>query len=407
MISASDAAAPRVRTVLVVDDSAFMRKLIVEMINDDPRFQVAGIARDGVDAMAQVQRLDPDIVTLDLEMPKLDGLAVLMRLMSEAPRPVVVLSAGGAQYGDATLRALELGAVDFVRKPSGPVSLDLPVIRDRLIAALLAASRANVVTASARGAPHGSATAQGRLGATRAPAQARESHMRGSQEAQGARADAGGQSTTHSPPVVYAAKQPNAQHLVVIASSTGGPRALAQIIPMLPAALRAAVVVAQHLPAEFTAALADRLSRVSAMTVCEADDGVTLLAGTVYIARGGVNSTVVALPHSAVIRQRDKADRGAATPSADVLFTSAAAAFGSHCTGVVLTGMGRDGAAGLRRIRAAGGRAIVQDEASCSIYGMPRAALAEAGADEIASLSMMAGTISRLVPEGRVEWLMA
>ena len=396
MISASDAAAPRVRTVLVVDDSAFMRKLIVEMINDDPRFQVAGIARDGVDAMAQVQRLDPDIVTLDLEMPKLDGLAVLMRLMSEAPRPVVVLSAGGAQYGDATLRALELGAVDFVRKPSGPVSLDLPVIRDRLIAALLAASRAKVGTAGARVEARGSATAQ-----------ARESHMLGSQAPQGGRGDAGGWPATLSPAALDAANQPNAQHLVVIASSTGGPRALAQIIPMLPATLGAAVVVAQHLPAEFTAALADRLSRVSAMTVCEADDGVTLLAGTVYIARGGINSTVIALPHSAVIRQSDKAARGAGTPSADVLFTSAAVAFGSHCTGVVLTGMGRDGAAGLRRIRAAGGRAIVQDEASCSIYGMPRAALAEAGADEIASLSMMAGTISRLVPEGRVEWLMA
>lgn len=406
MSATSDADAASVRTVLVVDDSAFMRKLIVEMINDDPRFHVAGIARDGVDAMAQVHRLDPDIVTLDLEMPKLDGLAVLTRLMSGAPRPIVVLSAGGAHYGDATLRALELGAVDFVRKPSGPVSLDLPVIRDRLIAALLAASRANVVSEWARAAPHGAATAQNRSGRTRERAQAGTSHIRGSQEQCGTRIEARVRAATHTAPAVHAVHQPHAQHLVVVASSTGGPRALAQIIPMLPAALGAAVVVAQHLPAEFTPALADRLSRVSAMRVCEADDDMELLAGTVYIARGGVNSTIVALPHSVVIRQHDVAGRGVATPSADVLFTSAAAAFGSHCTGVVLTGMGRDGSAGLRRIRAAGGQAIVQDEASCSIYGMPRAALAEAGADEIASLSMIAGTISRMVPEGRVEWLM-
>ena len=127
------------RGVLIVDDSAFMRKLIGEMIAAHPGFHVVGFARDGVDAMTQVKRLDPDIVTLDLEMPRLDGLDVLQRIMAESPRAVVVLSAGGAQYGDATLRALELGAVDFVRKPSGPVSLDLPVIHDRLIGALAAA----------------------------------------------------------------------------------------------------------------------------------------------------------------------------------------------------------------------------------------------------------------------------
>ncbi|HEY7898972.1 MAG: chemotaxis-specific protein-glutamate methyltransferase CheB [Gemmatimonadales bacterium] len=354
------------RSVLVVDDSAFMRKLIAEMVDAHPGFHVIGVARDGVDAIAQVHRLDPDIVTLDLEMPKLDGLDVLQRIMSEARRPVVVLSAGGAQYGDATLRALELGAVDFVRKPSGPVSLDLLTIRDRLVAALEAASRA-----------------------TLAPPPATH---------------------TRRPEAGFAVPQlvPRfANHVVVIASSTGGPRALAEIVPLLPATLNAAVVIAQHLPGEFTPALAERLARASDILVREAEDRLPLCAGTVYIARGGVNTTVTGLAGSAVLRLSQPASRLGATPNADVLFESAAQVFSGDCTGVVLTGMGRDGSAGLRQIRSAGGRAIVQDEASSAIYGMPRVALAEAGADEVVALSKMASAIIGMVPKERLEWLTA
>lgn len=353
------------RSVLVVDDSAFMRKLIGEMVGAQPGFRVVGFARDGVDAMAQVGRLDPDIVTLDLEMPKLDGLDVLQRIMTESPRAVVVLSAGGAQYGDVTLRALELGAVDFVRKPSGPVSLDLPIIRDRLIGALEAAARATLAGPSAIVSPP---------------------------------------EVTPNDSVIV---QHAAQHVVVIASSTGGPRALSEIIPRLPASLGAAVVVAQHLPGEFTAALANRLARTSGMTVCEAENGMSLVAGTVYIARGGCNTTIIGPVGAATLRQHESGPRSGATPSADALFESAAETFGVECTGVVLTGMGRDGAVGLKQIRSGGGSAIIQDEASSAIYGMPRAALAEAGADRIVSLSMMAKTIIGMVPKERLEWLTA
>ena len=355
-----------VRSVLIVDDSAFMRKLIAEMVGDHPDFCVIGIARDGVDAMQQLHRLAPDIVTLDLEMPRLDGLDVLQRIMAESPRPVVVLSAGGAQYRDATLRALELGAIDFVRKPSGPVSLDLPIIRDRLIAALEAAARAKISAPAPTTAP--------------------------------------------SPVALLAvpcAAQRAAPHVVVIASSTGGPRALAEIVPRLPASLATAVVIAQHLPGEFTPALAARLARESQMTVHEAQDGMPLSAGWVYIARGGLNTTIVGAPSNAVLREQLPTASVIATPNADVLFGSAARVFGADCTGVVLTGMGRDGAAGLREIRAAGGRAIVQDEASSAIYGMPRAALAEAGADHVASLSTIADEIIGMVPKERLEWLTA
>lgn len=354
------------RSVLVVDDSAFMRKLIAEMIDAHPGFRVIGIARDGVDAMHQIARLDPDIVTLDLEMPKLHGLAVLGRVMAESPRPVVVLSAGGAQYGDATLRALELGAVDFVRKPSGPVSLDLPIVREQLIAALEAAARATLAPPPVVVEPE-----LGRDASAPSP----EGHT--------------------------------ASQIVVIASSTGGPRALAEIVPQLPSELAAAVVIAQHLPAEFTGALAERLARSSRIRVREGDDAMPLSAGTVYIARGGVNTSVAFLAGRAVLVQHSVEQRAGATPCADILFDSAAQVFGAACTGVVLTGMGRDGAAGLRSIRSAGGRAIVQDAGSSAIYGMPRAALTEAGADHVVSLSGMASAIIGMVPEERLEWLTA
>jgi two-component system chemotaxis response regulator CheB len=362
------------RRVLVADDSAFMRKLIGEMIAENPGFSVVGFARDGLDALEQVERLQPDIVTLDLEMPRLDGLGVLKHIMSVSPRAVVVLSAGGPQYGDATLRALELGAVDFVRKPSGPVSLDLPIIRDRLMQALDAAAAARITAGDPAVCAPGSV--------------ARTVHsktIRGSADVEPA----------------------PARHVVVIASSTGGPRALADIVPRLPANLGAAVVIAQHLPCAFTPALAGRLSRSSDIAVAEGDDGLRLLSGVVYIARGGTDTTIVGAPGNAYLRQTRRSSLSAASPSADSLFESAAAVFDRGCTGVVLTGMGRDGAAGLKVIRAAGGCAIVQDQESSAIYGMPRAALAEAGADHVVPLAMVATAITESVPEERLQWLTA
>ena len=353
-----------VRSVLVVDDSAFMRKLISEMVDALPEFRVAGTARDGLDALTQIERTNPDIVTLDLQMPRLDGLEVLRRIMRESPRPVVVLSAGGEQFGDATLRALELGAVDFVRKPSGPVSLDLVVVRQRLVNALQAAASATVAARAAALTPV-------------------------------------------VKPAASAHTERQAHHVVVIASSTGGPRALAEIVPMLPYSIPAAIVIAQHIPGEFTPALAQRLDRGSAIAVREAQHGERLLEGTVYLARGGVNTVITGAPGSATLSILAAAPRTGATPSADLLFESAARVFGHECTGVVLTGMGRDGASGLRTIRSRGGRALVQDQASSAIYGMPRAALADAGADVVASLSSMASAIITAVSGERIEWLTA
>jgi two-component system chemotaxis response regulator CheB len=338
------------RTVLVVDDSAFMRRVVSDLVASDPRFTVVGTARDGMEALAQVHRLAPDIVTLDVEMPVLDGLAALGYIMSEAPRPVVMLSAAEGHGGaDLTIRALELGAVDFVRKPSGPISLDVARVRDRLLAALEAASCVNL-----RGVP-----ILARPGAVAATV-----------------------------PAAHPARR-----AVVVAASTGGPRALAELIPRLPATLGAAVLVAQHMPRGFTRSLAERLNGMSALPVCEAEDGAPLLQNRVYVAPGGRHFLVERGGDAVVARLHDGPPLWGVRPSADPLFRTAAAVFGAATVGVVLTGMGRDGADGLLALRAAGGAALVQDQASAIVYGMPGAALRVAGADRVVPLAAMAGAV--------------
>ncbi|WP_396213627.1 chemotaxis-specific protein-glutamate methyltransferase CheB [Gemmatimonas sp.] len=350
MSSFDRVAPPRVRhTVLVVDDSAFMRKLVSEIVASTGEFTVVGTARDGQDALAQVRTLQPDLVTLDVDMPGLDGLAALEFLMRDYPRPVVMLSAGGSDGGhDATLRALERGAVDFVRKPSGAISLDLEIVADQLLQALRAASTVRV-------------TAHPVLASGRMPAPHR------------------------SVPALLPLAGPPAR-VVCMAASTGGPAALAQLLPALPAWPDTAVLIVQHMPPGFTASFALRLDATSALTVHEAADGVPLRAGHAYIAPGGRHLRVQG-PREAprLVLGHDPSQWGV-RPAADPLFESVAELFGSHAVGMVLTGMGRDGASGLRAIRTAGGRGIVQDEASSIVPGMPEAARRAAGADAVASL---------------------
>lgn len=344
---------PRVHTILVVDDSAFMRKLIVEMLSTAPEFRVVGVARNGVEALEQIVALQPDLLTLDLEMPQLDGLQVLQQVMARAPRPVVVLSAGGAQFGAATMRALELGAVDVVMKPSGAVSLDLPVIRERLLDAL----RAAVASDTRKVQPRHPVTVQ--------------------------RPDGQERIVPH----------PAATQVVVIAASTGGPLALAKIIPRFPV-ISAAVLVAQHMPREFTPSLAGWLNRASVLPVTEAVDGEPVQGGRVYIAPGRSHIRVAGEGGGAVVAlEPTPVDAGGVAPSADELFLSAARIFGPRVVGVVLTGMGRDGAEGARAIRAAGGEVLVQDRGTAVVYGMPRAVLTGGGADRVVALDDMAPAI--------------
>lgn len=341
------------RTVLVVDDSAFMRKLIAEIIDSTDDFRVVGIARNGTDALQKIHALNPDIVTLDIEMPELDGLSTLGYIMSEAPRPVVMLSGAAAESGsDPAIRALELGAVDFVRKPSGPISSDLTSIQERLLEALRAAARTNLAGISVLAKPRLRRETQERAQALLC-----------------------------------------ATNVVGIAASTGGPRALAEVLPALPDDLDAAVLVVQHMPPGFTKSLAERLNQQSSLTVAEARDGDIVRTRNVYVAPGGFHMRVMAGCGAPTIVLDSSPALWGVRPAADLTFASMAATYGHRAVGVVLTGMGRDGAAGLRAIRDAGGIGIVQDKASSVINGMPQAAVAAGGAQHVVALSGIAASV--------------
>ena len=345
----------RLPSVLVVDDSAFMRKLVTELIEGSAEFRVIGTARHGLDALQKVQTLHPDIVTLDIEMPELDGLGALERIMRESPRPVVMLTAASGAGDEMALRALERGAVEFVRKPSGPISLDLATIRDELLTALRAAAQVN-------------------LSGVRASA------------LESSRADAA------------ISRSPSAAHRVIaIAASTGGPRALAELVPALPAQLDASVLIVQHMPPGFTKTLAERLDGLSALTVSEAVHGETIESGGGSLAPGGQHMRLQAVGRTRVIMLDDSPPVWGVRPSADPFFHSVAESAGAAAIGVVLTGMGRDGAAGLRAIRDAGGAGIAQDRQSSIIYGMPQAAYAAGGATTVLPLAEIAPALATMV----------
>jgi two-component system chemotaxis response regulator CheB len=348
----------RLATVLVVDDSAFMRKLVSEMVDGSGEFRVIGTARNGLEALKKIHSLDPDLVTLDIEMPELDGIGALGYIMSETPRPVVMLSGAAAESGaDLTIRALELGAVDFVKKPGGPISLDLDRVRDRLLDALRASREVNL-----RGVP---------MLARRSTGPAIAHTLRG-----------GGSWATRA---------------VAIAASTGGPRALADLIPALRADLDAAVLIVQHMPAGFTKSRAERLDLHSRLAVAEARDGERVVHNRVYLAPGGQHMRVRVQGGVPVISLDTSPPVWGVRPSADPLFRSVADIFGAAAIGVVLTGMGRDGAEGMRAIHEAGGAGVAQDRATSIIYGMPHAALLAGGVDQVLPLQAIAGAVTDLL----------
>ncbi len=372
-MSSSSTAMTGRRRVLVVDDSAFMRRLVSELVASSGEFDVVGTARDGLDALRQMPLLDPDLVTLDVDMPNLDGLACLERIMQDWPRPVVMLSAGGSDGGaDATLQALDRGAVEFVRKPSGAISLDLELVSEQLLDALRAAASVTLLRVPEPSPALVSAS----------------SAIRGSAHDRGLRSPA------H--PSAHSRGQPPS-FVVCIAASTGGPAALSQLIPQLPRFERAAVMIVQHMPAGFTASFAGRLHGISRLSVHEAMHGEPLQAGHAYVAPGGFHLRLGGTRQAPVALLDQEPTEWGVRPAADRLFKSVAQCYGAACLGVVLTGMGRDGADGLLAIRQAGGLAIVQERTTCVIPGMPDSALRVAGADDVVGLCDMHRAIERLV----------
>jgi two-component system, chemotaxis family, protein-glutamate methylesterase/glutaminase len=345
--------------VLIVDDSLFMRAAIARALAGGP-FEVVGQAKDGHDAIAQIQRLAPDVVTMDFNMPGMTGADAVRLIMQQRPTPVVMFSAHTRQGAKETFDALAAGAVDFLTKPDGEVSVDLSRIADELSRKLIAASQA-------------------RPRPTAALPPARPSGASGSFTA--LRASPGASSSWSVMPVTSSGGLPR---LCVIGISTGGPAALTELVPALPPELRIAIVVVQHMPAHFTGALAERLDTVSRISVHEAQAGDRPVAGSVLIAPGDRH---LEFDDRGAIALTDGPHVNGCRPAADVTMISAARVYGRRALAVVMTGMGKDGAAGALAIKRADGKTLAQDQASSMIYGMPKAAIDAGAIDEVAALA--------------------
>jgi two-component system, chemotaxis family, protein-glutamate methylesterase/glutaminase len=331
--------------VLVVDDSAFARKVMREVLQSSPEIEVVGVARDGLEALERIALLAPDVVTLDLVMPNLDGLGVLEAL-PEASRPRFIIVSTSDSESELGVRALQAGAIELLHKPTALATEQLYELRDELVRKVKAAAAAR--TPSPRPVP---------------PTPLRV--------------------------------PPHRARVVAVGTSTGGPQALTRLLKAMPADFPAPIVIALHIPAGYTHELAKRLHDASAIDVEEASDGLELRPGLAIIARGGIHLTVVRRGDTALARLVEEPRSAAHAPSVDVLFGSAAEAFGAATLGVVLTGMGDDGLLGSRSIHEAGGQILTQTEESCVVYGMPRC-VDEAGLSAAqASIEEMPGEIIR------------
>lgn len=359
--------------VLVVDDSAFMRKALSMMLESDPAIKVIGTARDGEEGVEMARRLKPDLVTMDIEMPRMDGLAALREIMKTDPIPVMMVSSLTTDGASATLDALEMGAVDFIPKQLSYVSLDIVKIKEDLLAKIKdIARRKGILMAQARRANFA------RLSDTRAPAGATRPSRR-----------------TADPlaPLRSLRKRNHAVGIIAVGSSTGGPPALQAVIPRLPHNLPVGVVIAQHMPATFTQSMAERLNTLSKVSVKEAADGDSIEPGTVLIAPGGRQMTVKRSSRGAYAVISDQPADALYRPCVDVLMNSVADSYGGATMGVILTGMGNNGVIGLQAVRAKGGVIIAQNEETCIVYGMPRAAIEAGITDHIVSIDSVADEV--------------
>lgn len=374
--------------VLCVDDSALIRSLMTEIINGQPDMTVVATAPDPLVARELIKQHNPDVLTLDVEMPRMDGLDFLEKLMRLRPMPVVMVSSLTERGNEITLRALELGAVDFVTKPKVGIRDGMLEYAEKLADKVRAAARARVRPAARAHAPVAAA------GAT-AGAAAHAASSAGAHGAPGAHA--------HAP--VHAAPMLNnplvsTEKLVIVGASTGGTEAIREVLQPLPPDAPA-VLIAQHMPPGFTKSFAQRLNGLCRITVKEAEHGERVLPGHAYIAPGHAHLLLARSGANYIAHLSDEPPVNRHRPSVDVLFRSAALHAGKNAIGVILTGMGRDGAAGLLEMRQAGAFTLAQDEASCIVFGMPREAIAMGAADEVAPLADMSRRVmTRLASMG-------
>ncbi|WP_226578811.1 protein-glutamate methylesterase/protein-glutamine glutaminase [Halobacillus litoralis] len=331
----------KVFRVMIVDDSAFMRRILSDIVNSDPRLTVVGSARNGEDCLRKMAAWDPDVITMDIEMPGMDGLQALNAIMAQCPKPVVMVSSLTKEGADSTMRAMELGAVDFIHKPSGSISLDMKTLEKDVIRKILVAAEAKV-------AP----------GSMDVELIKREADIPETQTSQG--------------------------HLIAIGTSTGGPRALQQVLTTLPENLPAPIVVVQHMPRGFTRSLSERLNKQSAITVKEGEHMEELKNGTAYIAPGDLHMTVIQKRGRLFLSLDETPSVNGHRPSVNRLYTSLAGLRGISVTSVIMTGMGADGLEGLLHLqKACRTYSIAEAETSCVVYGMPKAVVKSGLADEI------------------------
>ncbi|WP_080846430.1 protein-glutamate methylesterase/protein-glutamine glutaminase [Cytobacillus gottheilii] len=361
--------------VLIVDDSAFMRKLIADFLTEDPRISIIGTARNGEEGLKKTIELKPDVVTMDVEMPILNGLDALKLIMERNPVPVVMLSSTTKEGAENTMQAIAYGAVDFIAKPSGAISLDLHKIKKELIDKVISVSGANirhlVKFPLEKKIPTNSPQSYSKIESPKDL----------------------GQKDGFLP----LWKQSDSK-IVCIGTSTGGPRALQAVLTRLPALINAPIVIVQHMPAGFTHSLANRLNQLSQINVKEAEDGETLQNGTAYIAPGGYHLRIVKKGSSLQAKLDQTAARSGHRPSVDVMFESLSTIEGFAKVAVIMTGMGSDGSKGLMALKEKGNvKAIAESEESSIVFGMPKSAIATSLVDEVTKVDHIAEAIIKYV----------
>ncbi|MFQ3543312.1 chemotaxis response regulator protein-glutamate methylesterase [Halobacillus rhizosphaerae] len=340
--------------VLVVDDSAFMRKMISDILNKDFRIEVIGTARDGLDCLHKLTTLTPDVITMDIEMPKLDGLQTLRNIMEKRPLPVVMVSSLTSQSAESTFQALHLGAVDFIEKPSGSISLDMEKVSRPIIRKVIAASGAKVTAFPWK-----------------------------------------------EPPACYKPLRSRIEQpmIVAIGTSTGGPRALQKVLTDLPADFPLPIVIVQHMPRGFTRSLAARLNKLSLITVKEAEDQEELTGGTAYIAPGDFHMNIVSKGNKLYV-ELDQSDAvNGHRPAVNRMLSSLAALKQVRTIAVIMTGMGADGMEGLLQLKDACPQtyAIAEAQESCIVFGMPKSIIKTGLADQVLPLEQLSKEIIQTI----------
>jgi two-component system chemotaxis response regulator CheB len=366
--------------VLIADDSALMRRLLRKIIEADDTLYVMETARDGVDAIEKAERLRPAVVSMDINMPRMDGLTALERIIEANICPVVMLSSLTQKGASTTFEAMELGAFDYVAKPDGTVTSNMEDVARELVTKLKKAAKSNFLRTLNRRRSHRVPTrSTSRVESPRTPARAEPTRLA-------------------SPPSTRPARAArSSKRAVVIGISTGGPKTLMEVLPYLPPNLNAPMFLVQHMPPSFTASFAERLNRACSFPVYESESGMEVEPGACYLAKGGFHLNLLRKTDGQIVIRNASRPQHQFMPSVDVMFDSVFSVYGSGTVGVLMTGMGNDGAKAMAKIRQGGGKTIAESEESAVVFGMPQEAIKMGGADVVVPCWQIAQEITKLI----------